>query len=250
MSDNLHRFFIPPNSIHNQRVVLRGTIVHQIRDVLRMKPGDAIILLDNSGFAHRTELVTIDRDTVRGRIVEQWQLDTEPATRITLYQGLLKGQKFDWVLQKGTEIGIAAFVPVLSARCVVGNLDDVSESRTERWERIVVEAAEQAGRASLPRLFPPTLFAAACASVKQRGLALIPWEEERNRSLREALQVTPRPREIHLFIGPEGGFADEEISTAQANGIVPVSLGPRILRAETAGLATASAILYELGDLG
>ena len=148
----MHRFFIPPNSIHNNRVVLRGTMVHQIRDVLRMKPGDSIILLDNSGYAHQTELVTIDRDTVRARVVEKWKLETEPTARVTLYQGLLKGQKFDWVLQKGTEIGISAFVPVLAARCIVGSLDDVSDARTERWERIIIEAAEQAGRAALPHL--------------------------------------------------------------------------------------------------
>jgi 16S rRNA (uracil1498-N3)-methyltransferase len=111
----MHRFFVSPQAIKDSRVILRGTIVHQIRDVLRMHPGDDIVLLDNSGWAHRAELVTVDRDAVRGRVVEKWKLETEPQTRITLYQGLLKGQKFDWVLQKGTEIGIAAFVPVLAS---------------------------------------------------------------------------------------------------------------------------------------
>lgn len=246
----MHRFFIPPNSIHNNRVVLRGTMVHQIRDVLRMKPGDSIILLDNSGYAHQTELVTIDRDTVRARVVEKWKLETEPAARVTLYQGLLKGQKFDWVLQKGTEIGVSAFVPVLAARCVIGNLEDVSEARIERWERIVVEAAEQAGRAALPHLSPPLMFAHACERAMQSGLTLIPWEGEHTRSLREVLQAIPKSKEINVFIGPEGGFTEEEIDAAQNRGLIAVSLGPRILRAETAGLAAASAILYELGDLG
>jgi 16S rRNA (uracil1498-N3)-methyltransferase len=215
-----------------------------------LKPGDSIILLDNSGYAHQTELVTIDRDTVRGRVVEQWKLETEPTTRITLYQGLLKGQKFDWVLQKGTEIGVSAFVPVLAARCIIGSLDAVSGARTQRWERIVVQAAEQAGRAALPHLSAPLLFAHACELAARGGLSLIPWEEEHDRSLREALQQIPKSKEINLFIGPEGGFAQEEIAVAQNRGIVPVTLGPRILRAETAGLAAASAILYELGDLG
>lgn len=246
----MHRFFVPPNSIHNNRIVLRGTMVHQIRDVLRMKPGDRIILLDNSGYAHQTELVTIDRDTVRARIVEKWKLETEPMARVTLYQGLLKGQKFDWVLQKGTEIGISAFVPVLAARCVIGNLEDVSDARIERWERIIVEAAEQAGRAALPHLSSPLMFAHACERAMQSGLTLIPWEGERNRSLREALQAIPKSKEISVFIGPEGGFTEEEIDAAQKRGLMAVSLGPRILRAETAGLVTASAILYELGDLG
>jgi 16S rRNA (uracil1498-N3)-methyltransferase len=246
----MHRFFIPPKSIHENQVILRGTIVHQIRDVLRMRAGESVILLDNSGYAHQTELVAIDRDTVRGRVTEKWKLETEPSARITLYQGLLKGQKFDWVLQKGTEIGIAAFVPVLAARCVVGSLEDVSNVRMERWERIVVEAAEQAGRASLPHLSNPTLFIHACSQAAQSGLSLITWEEEHNLGLREALSQVPKSKAINLFIGPEGGFAEEEVIAAKEHGIIPVSLGPRILRAETAGLAAAAAILYELGDLG
>ena len=246
----MHRFFIPPNTIHDNRVILRGDIVHQIRDVLRMRLGESIILLDNSSYAYQTELALIDRDTVRGVIREKWKLETEPSARITLYQGLLKGQKFDWVLQKGTEIGIAAFVPVLAARCVMSNLEDVSGMRLERWERIVVEAAEQAGRACLPHLSNPTLFMQACGLAERGGLSLIPWEEEHNRSLRETMSQVPKSKQINLFIGPEGGFTEEEIATAKEHGVIPVSLGPRILRAETAGLAAASAILYELGDLG
>ena len=247
----MHRFFVSPQAIHDKRVVLRGTIVHQIRDVLRMHPGDEIVLLDNSGAAYRAELVTVDRDAVRGRVVDKWKLETEPRARITLYQGLLKGQKFDWVLQKGTELGIIAFVPVLSSRCIVGNVDDVSDARLERWQRIMVEAAEQAGRAILPTLSTVLLFKHACESAVSRGgLAIVPWENERTHGLREALQQIPKSKEIHLFIGPEGGFSEEEIGAAKEAGVTPVSLGPRILRADTAGLAAAAAILFELGDMG
>jgi 16S rRNA (uracil1498-N3)-methyltransferase len=246
----MNRFFVSPQAIKDNRVVLRGLIVHQIRDVLRMRPGDEIVLLDNSGWAHRTELVTIDRDAVRGHVTEKWKLETEPHTRITLYQGLLKGQKFEWVLQKGTEIGVTAFVPVLAARCVIGTVTDVSAARIERWEKIIVEAAEQAGRAALPHLSNAMLFAQACAQVGAVDLALIPWEGEHSRGLGEALEDIPKSKAISLFIGPEGGFTDDEIATAEERGLIPVSLGPRILRAETAGLAAVSAILYERGDLG
>lgn len=247
----MHRFFISPQAIRDNRVVMRGTVVHQIRDVLRMEPGDEIVLLDNSGSAYRAELVTVDRDAVRGRVVDKWRLETEPAAHITLYQGLMKGQKFDWVLQKGTELGITAFVPLLSARCIIGAAEDVSATRLERWQKIIVEAAEQAGRAVLPSLSTAILFRSACESAVQRGeLALIPWEGEHTTGLREALARAPKAREFHLFIGPEGGFADEEIELAKSLGIVSVSLGPRILRAETAGLAAAAALLYEKGDLG
>jgi 16S rRNA (uracil1498-N3)-methyltransferase len=246
----MHRFFVSPQAIRDDRVVMRGTVVHQIREVLRMHPGDEFVVLDNSGIAYRTEIVTIDRDVLRGRVNEKWKLETEPATRITLYQGLLKGQKFDWILQKGTEIGIVVFVPLLAARCIVSSLGDVSAARMERWQRIVVEAAEQAGRAVLPHIGTVMLFANACEYAARGGLSLIPWEGEQSLGLRDALQNVPKSKEINLFIGPEGGLVDEEIVMARDHNIVPVSLGPRILRAETAGLAAAAAILYELGDLG
>ncbi len=245
----MHRFFVAAETIREKRVLLHGAVVHQIRDVLRMRTGDEIVLLDNSGWAHRAELQMVEQDVVRGRVVDSWQLETEPRTRITLYQGLLKGQKFDWVLQKGTELGITSFVPMIAARCLVGSVDDVSETRMERWRKILVESAEQSGRAVLPTLASPLFFEDACRQTKDKGLALIPWEEERSRGLREALQGISRSREVSLFIGPEGGFTAEEIETAKNLAIMPVSLGPRILRAETASIVAASAILFELGDL-
>jgi 16S rRNA (uracil1498-N3)-methyltransferase len=246
----MHRFFVSPEAIRDDRVVMRGTVVHQIRDVLRMSPGDEFVLLDNSGYAYRAEIVTIDREVLRGRVLDKSKMETEPAAHITLYQGLLKGQKFDWVLQKGTEIGIMAFVPVLTERCIIGNVDEVSQSRLERWQRIVVEAAEQSGRAALPQIGTVMLFANACEYMARRGLSLIPWEGEHSLGLKQALRDVPEPKEINLLIGPEGGFTEEEIASARDHHIIPVSLGPRILRAETAGLAAASAILYEYGDLG
>lgn len=245
----MHRFFIPPEAIREKRVLLRGAVVHQIRDVLRMRTGEEVVLLDNSGWAHRAELQMVDQDVVRGRVVDSWQLETEPRTHITLYQSLLKGQKFDWVLQKGTELGITSFVPVIAARCLVGSVDDVSETRTDRWQKIITEAAEQAGRAVLPNLATPVFFEHACQQAGNGKLSIIPWEEERSLGLREALQSSSHPSEINLFIGPEGGFTVEEIDNAKNYNLVPVSLGPRILRAETAGIVAASAILFELGDL-
>ncbi len=245
----MHRFFVPPQTIKDKHAALRGAVVHQIRDVLRMRAGDEVILLDNSGWAYHLELESVDPDLVRGRVREKWKLETEPRTKITLYQGMLKGQKFDWVLQKGTELGITSFVPVLAARCLVGSVNDVSESRLDRWQRIVLEAAEQAGRAVLPEMESALFFQHACQQVAEHGLSLIPWEGEKSRGLREALANVPRSRTINLFVGPEGGFTDEEIAMAKNFGIMPITLGPRIFRAETAGIVAASAILYELGDL-
>jgi 16S rRNA (uracil1498-N3)-methyltransferase len=179
-----------------------------------------------------------------------------------LYQGLLKGDKFEWVLQKGTELGIVEFVPMVSDRCVIGSVDDVSKAKLERWQRIVLEAAEQSQRARLPKIQPPLLFAQACERARRADLALLFWEEEQKRGLRSMLVTSPvsvsvhgkaevirRPFSISIFIGPEGGFATREVDLARRYGIAPVSLGPRILRAETASLAAATMILYQFEDL-
>ncbi len=245
----MHRFFVSSQVIHQDHVVLHGPTVHQIRDVLRMHAGDEITLLDNTGWAYRTELVGVERDVVRGRVLERCQPDTEPRTRITLYQGLLKAQKFDWVLQKGTELGIAAFVPVLSSRSIVGDVQDVRDTKLGRWQRIIVEAAEQAGRAVLPTLSGVMSFKQVCQVAAAQGLALIPWEGEQSYRLRQALQGATS-NSIGLVIGPEGGFSEQEVAAAREAGVTPITLGPRILRAETAGLAAATAVLYALGDFG
>jgi 16S rRNA (uracil1498-N3)-methyltransferase len=245
----MHHFFVSPEAIRENRVVLRGATAHQIRDVLRMRPGDEIMLFDNTGWAYHVELGAIERDVVHGHVLDRAQWKTEALTRVTLYQGLLKGDKFEWVLQKGTELGIAEFVPVLAARSIVGNVEDIGDAKIERWQRIIVEAAEQSGRAALPTLARPMLFKQACQAARQQGLALIPWEEERSFRLRQALR-DHASKHVSLMIGPEGGFAHEEVATAREAGVIPVTLGPRILRAETAGLAAAAAVFYELGDFG
>ncbi len=246
----MHRFFVPSQTFQDDRVMVRGALVHQLRDVLRMRPGDEIALLDNTGWAYRVELATVERDIVRGRVLEKWKLETEPRTHITLYQGVLKGQKFDWVLQKGTDLGISAFVPMLCSRSVMSSVDDINPARVDRWERIIAEAAEQSGRAVLPRLTGAMNFSDACAAAGQNSLSLIPWENERSTGLAQALKSMPETRHLNLFVGPEGGFTDEEIAFANKRGLVSVSLGPRILRAETAGLVAASAVLYAMGDMG
>lgn len=246
----MHRFFIPPEWIEDDRVQLVGEFVHQIRNVLRMVPGDRIVVLDDSGWEMEVELTAVERDQVSGQIVHRRLSNAEPRTKISLYQGVLKGQHFEWVLQKGTELGVVEFIPVISERSVIDALGDV-EKKFPRWQRIIREAAEQSRRGNLPHLQPPMMFTAACdRASRMGGLALIPWEEEKEMPLREVLSSqNPKPFTVSIFIGPEGGFSKKEADLAQRYGIVPVSLGPRILRAETAGLVAASAILYAFGDM-
>jgi 16S rRNA (uracil1498-N3)-methyltransferase len=253
----MHRFFVPPNWITGDEVVLSGAVAHQIRHVLRMEPGDRILVLDNSGWERVVILRQVGSHRIIGHVEEKRLAAGEPGTRITLYQSVLKSQRFEWVLQKGTELGISEFVPMISDRCVTANLEDVDRKR-ERWTRIIQEAAEQSHRGRLPLFQPAHLFPAACKRARRSGgLALIPWEGESSNSLKlvltgkgENISSLPRPLSMSLFIGPEGGFTPEEVQLATGYGVIPVTLGPRILRAETAGLVAATVILYEFGDMG
>jgi 16S rRNA (uracil1498-N3)-methyltransferase len=253
----MHRFFVPPSWIRGDRVTVEGPQAHQIRNVLRMRPGDKVVLLDNSGWEIETELQVVESQEVAGTVVCRRLSTGEPRTKISLYQSVLKSKGFEVVLQKGTELGIVEFVPVISERCVVSDLEPMDKKRT-RWEAIIKEAAEQSRRGRKPSLRTSTLFPQACDHARQTGaLSLIFWEEQGPTALRSLLRMAPPGREkrwppfsINLFIGPEGGFEPDEVTLAKRYGVLPVSMGPRILRAETAGLVAAAAILYELGDLG
>lgn len=246
----MHRFFVPPDWIDYGKVILRGGLAQQLWNVLRLKPGDEITLLDNSGREYRVRLEKLEKDQAEGSIVDQ-SPGHEPTARIALYQALLKGERFEFVLQKGTEIGVSDFIPLKCERCVAG---EPGEAKLERWRRIIREAAEQCGRARLPQLSPPLPLEEACQMAP--GRCLLAWEGERGKGLKDYLGELrssgrlEESREFSLFIGPEGGFSQREVQAAEDHGVMPVSLGRRILRAETAGLVAAAVILYELGELG
>ena len=252
----MHRFFVLPSSIRGNEVTLSGSQSHQVARVLRMSPGETIIILDNSGWEIVTELVRVEPHQVKGRVLRRRLAPSEPRTKISLFQGVPRSKRFEAVLQKGTELGIVEFVPVITERCIISDLEDV-EKRRARWEAIIQEAAEQSHRGRKPTLGRATLFSQACEQARQtEGLSLILWEEEAARSLRHVLHTPPPTREghwppftINLFVGPEGGFESSEADLARRYGLVTVTLGPRILRTETAGLVAAAAVLYDLGDM-
>jgi len=253
----MHRFFVPPESVRQTPVVLKGEQAHQIVRVLRMRPGERALLLDNSGWAYEGTLDGYDEGSARFRIAERCPAEGEPRTHITLYQAVLKGDRYGWALQKGTEIGISCFVPLICERSVVADLGAI-DRRRERWARIIQEAAEQSGRGRLPELAPAQLFASAVRAAQSHAgasssevLRLIPWEEALTTRLRDALAGCNLPAggRIELYVGPEGGFTANEVDLAQGCGIMPVTLGPRILRSETAGLVAAAAILFAAGEI-
>lgn len=245
-----HRFFIPPDWLTPPIVSLRDETAYQIKTVLRMQAGDDIIALDNSGVEWHITLTEVSRDAVRGRIVGQQSAQGEPNVQLTLYQGTLKAQKFEWVLQKGTELGVSRFVPTICQRSVVSRTEDLDHKQV-RWQRIIQEAAEQSGRGKLPVLEMAMPFPAAIEQARQgtsaESLRLMPWEEAEGRPLK-AILAGVHAKSVALFIGPEGGFTTVEAAMAQATGVQLAKLGPRILRAETAGLAVCATVLYELGE--
>lgn len=261
----MHRFFVSPDALRAQPVILTGDQAHQVRRVLRLRLGDRVTLLDGEGWAYDARLIALGETDARFQTVQRWQAAGEPAVAITLFQAMLKGERFGWALQKGTEVGVSRFVPLVCERNVIDDLDAIdSATKRERWERIIQEAAEQCGRGRLPELLPAQLFAQAVAAPPQpppsrregiaggpAALRLIPWEGERAVRLRDALAGCnfAEDARIEVFIGPEGGFTEEEVALARRYGVQPVTLGPRILRAETAGVIAAAIILHQAGEI-
>ncbi|MBI4298887.1 MAG: 16S rRNA (uracil(1498)-N(3))-methyltransferase [Chloroflexi bacterium] len=249
----MHRFFIPPDALDGHQVTLTKGIAYQIKRVLRLEAGEYITALDNSGWEYSVKLERVDDDLVEGLVEAKAYSLTEPKSFLTLYQGILKANKFEWLLQKGTELGISRFVPLSCQRSVPKIDAEWPTAKYPRWQKIISEAAEQCRRGRLPTLEIPLPFFQGCDTA--HGLSLILWEDERETSLKMALQDWQKGKKmeggrISLFVGPEGGFTQEEVEYAFSKGILPVSLGRRILRAESAGLIASAAILYELGDLG
>lgn len=244
-----HRFFIPPAWLSSPGVTLHDQAARQIQTVLRLQPGDEIIVLDNSGLEWQVRLTELRKNEVRGEVVNQRPAQGEPNLQVTLYQGTLKAQKFEWVLQKGTELGVSRFVPTICQRSVVTKMADLA-GKQARWERIIQEAAEQSRRGKLPRLEPAMPLTAAIQKARQpiqpAPLLVMPWEEETGLALKSVL-VEARPQAVGVFIGPEGGFTAAEADLAREAGVRLVTLGPRILRAETAAVAVCAAIFYEMG---
>lgn len=247
------RFYVADVPLHaDMDLELPEDVARQARDVLRLQLGDSLCLLDGAGGEYPAAITALERKRVAVRLGERVPVGAEPSVRIVLCLGMLKADKLEWVLQKGTELGAAAFVPLLSERSVAA-ADQMGEAKRRRWLRIVAEAMEQCGGTTLPDLAAPRPLLHALAARPPDAVAIIPWEGERDTTFRSGIQAAwaahPSLREIHIFIGPEGGFSAGEIALARRNGAVPVTLGPRILRAETAAIAAVTLALDACGAL-
>jgi 16S rRNA (uracil1498-N3)-methyltransferase len=240
---------VSPPSPAEQRLHLPLDVSRQLRTVLRLRPGARVVLLDGSGWEAVAELVDLHGDQVVARILERRPATGEPRLHLTLYAALLKGQHLEWVLQKGTELGVSAFVPIVTQHTVVRDVARVGKKRA-RWERILREAAEQCRRACVPGLSDPLAFAAACrAAASDHDRAFLPDVQEDEIGLADAIRGAA-PARAALLIGPEGGFDGAEVQLARDCGIQVVSLGPRTLRAETAACAAVTIVMDRWGEMG
>lgn len=247
----MHRFYLPDGIPAEGPIQLPRDIARQVSRVLRLRPGEEIGVFDGSGAQWTVELDEVSSRTALGHVTDVTRPSTEPVIDITLYQSLIDAAQFELVLQKGVELGVKRFVPVLTERVRGAGSTGASESRQARWSRILQEAAEQSGRVLVPEVDAPISLEEAFAEPLS-GQFIVPWEGEATLSLREALQSRQSvSREaVSILIGPKGGLTGAEIEFLKGKGAIPVTLGSRILRAETAAIATVSAVLYELGELG
>lgn len=244
----MHRFFVPASRISGRQAVFTDEQQKQLKYVLRMKAGQDVALFDGSGREFVARLEAHGPSSLAAGIVEIREPDVEPPVKLTVMQSLPKGDKVDLVLQKCTELGASEFLIISTERSVprisAGRLD----TRLQRWRTIVKEAAEQSGRVRLPDVDGVIPFRHALARVQNYDKSVIAWEGDNDTTLFSAVGGLSGTSEVAFIIGPEGGFTADEVAAARQAGAVPVSLGKRILRTETAAIVGCAILIHELED--
>ncbi len=223
---------------------------HHILHVLRKEIGAHITVCDGNGQDYECEIVSASAEEIKCKILNQCLAETEPEVKLTLFQGLPKAEKMEWLLQKGVEIGICEFIPVAAERSIVKLDNKKADGKIARWNKIAHSAAKQSGRGILPEVHSLMTVDQAIQSFSSYDLVLVLYEEDRGRSLKSLLREQKvLPKKIALWIGPEGGFDPAEIDKLKQAGAITAGLGPRILRTETAGMIAAALVLYEYDQM-
>lgn len=255
------QFLVAPEDVGQGGFSLKGPEAFHVAKVMRLGAGAVLDLFDGKGGRFKGVIEAVHADgSVTGKVTETVKADDQRApVTLNLYLGLLKASHWDYALEKGTELGVSAFVPLLTPRTVV-LLHEVerTKAKAERWSRLIMAAAKQCGRADLPPVRDAVQFRDAIRALKDKGIVLLAWEGMKgsvaSQTLGPALRAADAKREketleVSLFVGPEGGFSDEEVELAEAEGAVLFGMGPRVLRAETAAIAAAALVQYELGGV-
>lgn len=243
-------FFVAPDAITPPTIRITGDLLHHLRDSLRLHPGDSLTLNDGCGTRYRVEVTHVSPQAIDNRIIDQ---KTEPARRtspIVLGQALVKGDKMDWVIQKATELGVAAIVPIHTTHSVIKPNPDRLEHQRARWSRIARDAAQQSERWTIPIITDPVDLTEVCRQYASAPLKGMLAERSSGPSLATISLPMDQQQPIILLIGPEGGWTPDEQNLAQKLGFLPLTLGPRILRAETAAIAALSILQSRLDEIG
>ena len=249
----MYHFYTDHSNIFEDHIILRGADVNHIRNVLRMRDGEELIICDGEGTDHFCRIRGNEGKDLIADIMKKCPSEAELGTRIVLFQGLPKKDKMELIIQKAVELGVSRIVPVMTRRVIVKTSEDGKEQRKlERWQSIAKSAAEQSGRGIIPEISPVISFKEALKMAGGLECSLIPYENADNSSLgmqnsREVIRGLAGKKSVGIFIGPEGGFEDSEIEEAVSKGCRMISLGKRILRTETAGLAIIAVIAFEIG---
>lgn len=246
----MHHFFVDPSQVLDEKVTIKGNDVNHIKNVLRMKVGEELLISNGIDMDYYCKIESISDDEIVAVVLNEEFAGTELPSEIYLFQGLPKSDKMELIIQKAVELGAKAIVPVATKRCVV-KLDDKKEaSKLKRWQAISESAAKQSRRVIIPEIMPVMSFKEAINLAKTFDLGIIPYENFKDmEETRNILSKLDKGMKIGIFIGPEGGFDDSEISYAMENGVKPISLGKRILRTETAGLAILSVIMFRIEEM-
>lgn len=243
----MQHFFVTPDQVKEKEIWIEGSDVNHIRNVLRMKTGEKLEISDGNNRKYLCAVMEMDTDAVRTEIIEEYESDTELPSRIYLFQGLPKSDKMDLIVQKAVELGAYEIIPVEMKRSVVRLDEKKAAKKTDRWNEIAKSAAKQAGRGLIPEVKRVMKYKEALAYARELDVVLLPYELASGmEGTKQVIDQIKAGQSVGIFIGPEGGFETEEVEQGTAAGAKTVTLGRRILRTETAGLAVLSILMYHL----
>jgi 16S rRNA (uracil1498-N3)-methyltransferase len=244
-------FFVPPQCITPPTVSLTGELFAHLRDSLRIEVGETILVADDEDRRYRTEITAITKQSMTGRVIDVIPRFSRRVPSLILGQALVKGEKMDWVIQKTTELGVHTIIPIQSRQSIVQLKADRIQAQTARWQRIALEAAQQSEQWRVPTIASPLSFPSCMTQMAAHSLALILTERRDEISTLASIALPASSgASILVLVGPEGGWREEEVATAEKAGCIPITLGPKILRAETAAMLAIGILQYRLGELG
>lgn len=243
----MQRFFVTPDQVGEDKIRIQGSDVNHMKNVLRMRPGEEVMVSDGNNRQYRCRVEDYPEGEAVLAILEAGLVDTELPSRIYLFQGLPKQEKMELIVQKAVELGVCQVIPVQTRRCVVKLDAKKAAKKVQRWQQIAESAAKQAGRGYIPAVSEVMTFQEALAFSETLDIRLIPYElADGMEGTRKILDEIRPGQSVGIFIGPEGGFEKEEVGRAVEAGAMPITLGKRILRTETAGIAVLSILMYRL----